>query len=1053
MKKFIKLVILLFAITPVILFSGCVGDEVKIVSISIVEDTIPSSIYSDEIDQKLNSIKIEVVKSDDSSEQIAFSKSMISDSDYNSLSTPGTYNITVSYEGFETTLNLIIKNRPENPDPVDPEDLEYSVVIKDIAGKPLSDFYVTFYQGKEIVAEGYTRENGTFTAMLSPNMYDVEVEGREGYYLNAELFKTDLLATPIEITCELDSLEGVEAELDNKYAIGDIMYDFTLVDTDNKTLKLYELLKQYKVVILNFWFTTCTYCYQEFPAMVEAYESTYVNSKNETINYKDEVAIIAVNPMVAGNGDTLQAITSFKETNGISFNVAPDYDFDTTNLTMDPALTTMFGITGYPTTVIIDSFGLIAQIEEGGQTSPDKWMQTFDKYVSDDYFPVYTGTVNGGVEVEKPDIVQADSSELEKVANGTNYNGEKFQCTYRPEEGENDKEYSWPWVVTQFRGVDCLKPSNQDRHPSFSIVYFDVDLKKGEGLAFDYFASSEDYDVLYVTFNGSIVAELSGQSKDWTTQYLYVALEDDTFEVGLCYLKDSSYNGGEDSVFVRNVRIVKEEDIDKETYIFRECAEGEMNEMTMSYNSYVEVVYNTEDGYYHVNNANGPLLLADMLSGTKWNNSDLYSICIEGKCIGADGVDYNDIIEEYSVYASNSTVGYTPVTSELAKALKEVARALGDEAAKDNPNQWLELCVYYSAYGTNGIELGLPTIGVCYFEPIFFEGDGIDAPATSEGVFDRIILPRGLIFGFTPTKSGVYKFYGIGDLETSGWVCDEKAVAINGSYDELRSIFIQMSKGEKVNPNFECFSYLEAGKTYLFRAGFYDSSYFGTIEVEMKYMGDKLELLTLASPGFFTSSDGEMVDIISGNYVDVELGDDGYYHVKNSLATDDLVYCDIEYINNIIGVSLKVAAGEKHDAFNFNKDEYGQPIYDEEGYYRVTVLDDNLDLVRYYVCVDANGEEHYVSSVGEGEYTEENGYTYVRRTDEMQNADLTAYVQQYFEDNMITDETSELYGCVKVDEKFASALWLFMNKYTFAGIEGSWLKLCYYYDYIGPISE
>ena len=50
---------------------------------------------------------------------------------------------------------------------------------------------------------------------------------------------------------------------------------------------------------------------------------------------------------------------------------------------------------------------------------------------------------------------------------------------------------------------------------------------------------------------------------------------------------------------------------------------------------------------------------------------------------------------------------------------------------------------------------------------------------------------------------------------------------------------------------------------------------------------------------------------------------------------------------------------------------------------------------------------------------------------------------------MITDETSELYGCVKVDEQFAMVLGMLMDKYTFEGIEGSWLKLCYYFKHIG----
>ena len=41
-------------------------------------------------------------------------------------------------------------------------------------------------------------------------------------------------------------------------------------------------------------------------------------------------------------------------------------------------------------------------------------------------------------------------------------------------------------------------------------------------------------------------------------------------------------------------------------------------------------------------------------------------------------------------------------------------------------------------------------------------------------------------------------------------------------------------------------------------------------------------------------------------------------------------------------------------------------------------------------------------------------------------------------------------GCVEVDEALAEILQLLMDKYTFDGVENSWLKLCYYYDYLGP---
>ena len=43
-------------------------------------------------------------------------------------------------------------------------------------------------------------------------------------------------------------------------------------------------------------------------------------------------------------------------------------------------------------------------------------------------------------------------------------------------------------------------------------------------------------------------------------------------------------------------------------------------------------------------------------------------------------------------------------------------------------------------------------------------------------------------------------------------------------------------------------------------------------------------------------------------------------------------------------------------------------------------------------------------------------------------------------------------GCVAVDERLAELLQLLMDKYTFKGVENSWLKLCYYYDYLGANS-
>ena len=133
--------------------------------------------------------------------------------------------------------------------------------------------------------------------------------------------------------------------------------------------------------------------------------------------------------------------------------------------------------------------------------------------------------------------------------------------------------------------------------------------------------------------------------------------------------------------YTANANIVLYAIWQKNTYTVKYNANGGTGSPT-SATAVATTTYSFEK--WHVGSATGPLLLADMLSGTAWNNSDLYTISLEGTCIGADGVDYNGIIEEYAIYASNSTIGYTPVTEKLASALKQIVKKLGAKVIKIN---------------------------------------------------------------------------------------------------------------------------------------------------------------------------------------------------------------------------------------------------------------------------------------------------------------------------------------------------------------------------------
>ena len=61
--------------------------------------------------------------------------------------------------------------------------------------------------------------------------------------------------------------------------------------------------------------------------------------------------------------------------------------------------------------------------------------------------------------------------------------------------------------------------------------------------------------------------------------------------------------------------------------------------------------------------------------------------------------------------------------------------------------------------------------------------------------------------------------------------------------------------------------------------------------------------------------------------------------------------------------------------------------------------------------------------------------------------DCTEDIKKYLD--KVDKSGTELDGCVVVDEELADILQQLMDKYTFDDVENSWLKICYYYDYLG----
>ena len=135
--------------------------------------------------------------------------------------------------------------------------------------------------------------------------------------------------------------------------VGDVMYDFSVTTADGKTLTLSELLKEKKMVLLNFWYVDCKFCVAEFPALSAAYAQ-----------YKEKAEVIALDPF-----DSMADIKSFLTDNPLSFPAAscPDYIPDS------------FGIMAYPVSIVIDRYGVVRVIEKGAMDEAG-FLDLFSKY-------------------------------------------------------------------------------------------------------------------------------------------------------------------------------------------------------------------------------------------------------------------------------------------------------------------------------------------------------------------------------------------------------------------------------------------------------------------------------------------------------------------------------------------------------------------------------------------------------------------------------------------------------------------------------------------------
>lgn len=312
------------------------------------------------------------------------------------------------------------------------------------------------------------------------------------------------------------------ARAETGYDVGDTVPDFSVKLTDGSEWRLSEALQNRKMALINFWFIKCPWCMVEFPELNGAYEK-----------YAEEAAVIALNDI-----DGADEIKAFLENSPYSMPMAQ----------ADAALSAAFGVTSYPTTVVIDRNGVLCGYYS---TQPDNgaFDRLFEAFTADGYTDPLIN-----YEIPAPEITAPipDGDALSRAINSDGFDCEWF-FPYID---------AWPFV----EGESGLVSSNR-LTDTVSAIAGIFSAEAGSVFALDYDLSAGSGDVLEIFIDDSpVTAEAEIQTSGVITSPIS---ESGTHSVIVAYMKNLSYRADPeeftDCAVIRNARLLTGPEAEKAT--------------------------------------------------------------------------------------------------------------------------------------------------------------------------------------------------------------------------------------------------------------------------------------------------------------------------------------------------------------------------------------------------------------------------------------------------------------------------------------------------------
>lgn len=885
----------------------------------------------------------------------------------------------------------------------------YNLTVKTVGGMPMEGVSVSLKNDNGVVGVKTTDKNGVAKIRVpAMGAYDVVIDDLpKGYAVYTQNPKTS--ADAGELTVEVKS-SPIKEEMpkNHRYAMDDIMYDFTVTTSDGGTFTLSEALEENDFVFINFWYTTCGPCRGEFDDIQYSYE-----------RYQDNMEIIALS---TSSSDTDAKILEFKQ----NFSPTLTFNMGRDSISLYSAFS-YYAQNAVPTSIFVDRYGKICNYLRGSGTEA-LFKQEFARYTAEDYVQ----TVYDPDYYEEPDETQdkpnVSMPSSEEIVAAINKGG--LQGTYVAPESDT----VWPWILTD----EGLAVSNTRKNNTTATVSYRFTVGAGQFLTFDYLTNTEDIgnaDILSVLIDGVWVTDLERVTNDqWLTCYIYTPIDasvdagdaDREHTLTLIYTKDASesYLTGEEKVVINNMRVVNKDEIpaSADVNLLRQAAWNPDEEGNLQ--NYATVVFNETDGYYHVGTEDGPWLLANITGETQYSQSSVSAMSSGGifHNIGFSsgvtfislGLDtrvegsYVESDQGYAWYANNSDLqNHVPVDKRLKIVLDEMTKKLWQKgyAKTYTENTWLELCAYVQNYSGEAIEN--PIKGICQKEAIPMVGGDV----ANRVVVNKTLVPRGVVHKYVCEKTGAYKIYSVISDDLKGQA---------GGFIHITDN--KTSKSDDALDNFEVYFTMYEGETYYLSVAFDTPSTWGELDVYIKYIAESYDDFIIAGGGAYTwklDDDGNIYYDDNGDFVFVtkrnnnvtaDIGTDGLYH--QILPSGELDSGDTSY--------MWISVTQNNSLWDYSLLELARGYYTTSDGKQVTIAFENLDskLFDFSSCEDI---------------------------EEVYRKDWTSTIEDYATNAETEGITA---GMVKADAQLVKLLSLALERVDHNASD-AWMNFAWYYEHVG----